>query len=233
VLALAGAYFAQYGLPTAPFGDDQLRAHERLFWMLVPAGFACLSAWRHALLPVALLLPLVALNLMGGWSGEVADWTPRVLLPLGFALACESGEAAFRRRPGFEASLALGLVASASAVAIGATGSASYATWAGGLGLAWGLAVLFAWRSWDANLLDGGTLMTWTAGFLALAATYSDLEPLDAVLLGGALPLSLFTESLGSTPCSKRVAAWSSLLLVFALVGLRIALGFEPDPYAS
>lgn len=127
----------------------------------------------------------------------------------------------------------LGLIAAVSAGVIGATGSASYASWSGGLGLAWGLAVLFAWRRWDANLLDGGMLMAWNGGLLMLAATYSDLAPTDAILLGAALPLSLLAEDLVESPRGKRIATWLSLALVFVLVGLRIALSIEADPYAG
>lgn len=232
VLALVGAFLAQYGLPALPFGEDRLRSHERLFWMLIPAVIACLSAWRHALLPVALFLPLVATATVTGWDLEAAGLTERLVLPAGFVLLAASGDAVFRRRSGFPAALALGLVVSVSAGAIGATGSASYATWLGGLGLAWGLAVLLAWRRWDANLLDGATLMTWTAGFLLLGTTYSELTPIDAGLLASALPLSLLVESLVEGK-AKRLMGWAALLAPLALALLRIALSFESDPYAG
>jgi hypothetical protein len=233
VLALAGSHLALHGWPASPLGEDRLQSHERLFWMLAPAGLACLSSWRHALLPVALVLPLVAMNTLAGWSLDVETWTPRLLLPLALVLLTASGEACFRRRPGFEASLALGLVTAAAAAAIGATGASALAMWAGGRGLAWGLAVLVAWRRWDANLLDGGTLMTWTGGLLLLAARYSELAPLDAGLLAGALPLSLFAEGLAEGPRAKRLMAWGTLLGVLILVAARIGLAIEPDPYAA
>lgn len=232
VLALIGAYLVQYGFPSVPFGEDRLRSHERFFWMLIPAAMVSLSTWRLALLPLALLLPLVATATITGWSLEVSALTQRLVLPAVFVLMATSGDAVFRSRPGFPSALALGLVVSVSAAAIGASGSATYATWLGGLGLAWGVSVLLAWRRWDANMLDGGTLMMWTAGFLLLATTYSELSPVDAGLLACALPLSLLVESLVEGK-AKRVMGWAALLAPLILALVRIALAFESDPYAG
>jgi len=231
--AAIGTFLVQYGLPNLPFGEDALRSHERFFWMLLPGLLAALASWRHALVPLTLLLPLVILDQVGGWSLNVAALTPRLLLPLAFVLVTLSGDLTFRRRPGFEGGVQLGLLAGVAAGAIGATGSAAYATWAGALGIAWGLCVLLAWRRWNAGLLDGASLMMWSAGFLLMATRYSDLTALDAGLLSAALPLSLFCEELVESERAKRLASWGCLLLVIGLVALRIALSWESDPYAG
>lgn len=233
ILAAVGTFLVQYGLPSLPLGEDTLRSHERFFWMLVPGLLAALAPWRHALVPLALLLPLVILDLVGGWSLDVAELTPRLLLPLAFLLVTQSGDLVFRRRPGFEGGVQLGLLTGVAAGAIGATGSAAYATWAGALGLAWGVTVLLAWRRWNAGLLDGASLLLWTAGFLLMATRFSYLTPLDAGLLAAALPLSLFAEDFVESVRGKRLASWITLLLVIGLVAVRIALSWESDPYAG
>ena len=232
-LALVGASLAQYGLPALPLGEDGLRAHERLFWLLPIALLATLTPWRRALLPLAVLIPPVLLRAFDDWS-----WEPGALLPLlglaaAFWLLIASGDLVLRRRGGLCATLQLGLLAGFAAGAIGATGSMAYAQWAGALGTAWGLLALVAWRRGGAGRLDGASLMLLVASFALLAARYSELEPWDAGLLLAALPASLLAEDFFERKLAGRLAGWLVLMALLGAVALRVALAWEGDPYAG
>ena len=232
VLGLAGAWVANYGLPPWPFGEDRLRSEERGFWILPLALLATLLPLRLALAPVALVAPVLAL---GGLPDDgLAEHLPLAGLALASLVLCLSGDRVFRRRPGAHAAVQLGLLAGATAGAIGATGSLSLAQWAGGLGTAWAVTLVPALRARDANLLDGGTLALFTGVFLLLSY-YSDLDPYDAALLFAALPLTLLAEDLVESARAKLAASWLVLFGTLAVVALRIALAWETgdDPYAD
>ncbi|MDF1798470.1 MAG: hypothetical protein P1V81_04790 [Planctomycetota bacterium] len=233
IAALIGAYLAQYGLPTLPFGEDSLRAHTRLFWVLPIGLIATLLPWRRALLPVAVLVPLVIMQAFDGGEREAAEWLSLVGLVLAFCVVTATGDLVFRRRDGAHTAVQLGLFAGAAAGVIGATGTMAYAQWAGALGTAWGLTVLLAWRAKDAGRLDGATLALFASSFLLLATRFSELDPFDAALLIAALPMTVLAEDFFEARRARTAVSWLVLLAVLATVALRVYLAWESDPYAD
>jgi hypothetical protein len=230
---LIGAGLVQYGVPTSPFGADSLRSNERLFWLMVAALPLVLIAWRHVLIPLALVTPLVITNGFHDWSLADGAWVGHLAVPLGLVVLVQFGDGLFRARPGKASAMQLGLWAGLISAAIGATGSQTYALWMGGMGVAFGLSVLWAWRKWNAGLIDGGSLALWTGAFVWLATSYSELKGLDALLIVSALPLSLISRAVPLKPKAQAILGWVVLLAPFVVAGVRIALAWESDPYAD
>lgn len=233
IAGLVGATLAQTGLPRVPFGEGSLRASDRLFWLLLAAVPFVLSTWRHALIPLALVLPVVIADAFGELGLAGGAWVVTLALPLGTAALVLCGDGLFRARPGRTSAVQLGLWVGLASGAIGATGSAAYASWLGGLGLAYGLTVLRAWRKGTAGHIDGGSTALWTAGFLFMAQQYSYLDAMDALLVAAALPLSLLASALPLKPAPRLVLGWLLLLAPIAWAGVRMYLAWEPDPYAG
>ena len=233
IAALMGGYIGQYGLPALPFGEDQLRAHARLFWVLPVGLIATLLPWRRALLPIAALVPLVVMKAFDGGERDALEWLSLGGLVLAFCVVTATGDLVFRRRDGAHAAVQLGLFAGAAAGIIGATGTMAYAQWAGALGTAWGLTVLLAWRAKDAGRLDGATLALFASGFVLLATRYSELDPFDAALLIGVLPMTVLAEDFLEGRRARTAVSWLVLLAVLATVALRVYLAWESDPYAD
>lgn len=229
---LIGAGFVLFGVPTSPFGEDSLRSNERLLWLLVAAVPLVLIAWRHVLIPLALVTPLVITNGFSNWSLAEGAWVGHLAVPLGLAVLVLFGDGIFRARPGKESAIQLGLWTGLISAVIGATGSMIFAMWLGGLGVAFGLSFLWAWRRWNAGLIDGGSLALWSGAFVWMAASYSELERLDALLIVSALPLSLLSRVLPLKPKAQSILGWVLLLAPFIAAGVRIALAWESDPYA-
>lgn len=230
---LIGAALVQSGVPRMPFGDDALRADDRLFWLLVAAVPVVLVPKRHALVPLALLVPLVISKAFADWTLADGAWVDRIAVPLGFALLVSCGDGIFRARPGKTSAFQLGLWGALISAAIGATGSMTHARWMGGLGLAFGLSILWAWRRWNAGLLDGGSFALWCAAFAWTATEFSYLERVDALLIAAALPLSLVAQVVPAAPRAKAALGWLLLLAPFVAAGVRIWMAWEPDPYAG
>lgn len=230
---LLGAALVQAGVPTLPFGADRLRSTERLFWLMVAAIPVVLLSWRHALLPLALAAPLVISNTLTEWSLADGAWVANLAVPLGLVALVLAGDALFRARPGKVSAVQLGAWAGLVSGAIGATGSMTYAAWMGGMGVAFGLSVLWALRKWNAGLLDGGSLALWSGAFIWMAIEYSELHWLDGLLVAAALPLSLAASALPLKPKPKALLGWLLLLAPFVAAGIRIFLAWESDPYAG
>jgi len=233
IAGLLGATLAQTGLPRVPFGDGSLRAGDRLFWLLIATLPLVLSTWRHALLPVALVLPVVVAGAFDELGFADGAWVVSLALPLGCVVLVLCGDGLFRARPGRTSAVQLGVWVGLASGVIGATGSAAYASWLGGMGLAFGLTVLRAWRQGTAGHIDGGSTALWTAGFLYMAQQFSYLDATDALLVAAALPLSLLASLVPLKPVPRLVLGWLLLLAPIAWAGVRIYLAWEPDPYAG
>lgn len=229
-----GGFLALKGVPTLPCAEDSMRAHDRLFWALLAVGLLGLLPWRRALDAAVVLLPV----LLVARFHDLGDAGSRTGLELGLLalagrLLIGAGDGVMRSRSGPTGALQVGIVLGVVAAAIGASGSVIYAQWAGTLGIAFGLVTLVAWRDWDAGQLDGASALLLAGAFALMATEYSELDPRNAVLILGALPLSMLATRLWGERKQATIVGWLVLLVPMSAAVIRIALAFEGDPYAD
>ena len=143
----------------------------------------------------------------------------------------DAGDRAIRTRTGPVGVVQIGMVLGIVPTAIALSGSMSYGQLAGTAGLAFGLITLLAWRNWDAGQVDGAFAMLMAGAFALMAMSFSDLDPLHAGLLLGALPLSLLATA--KLDRHRTLVGWLVLLVPVAIAFVLIAMAFEPDPYAD
>ena len=216
------------GPPTSPFGEDSLRATDRLFFSVALVGLLGLSSRRWALGLGALFVPFLVVAMYKDVGESLLSWAAYSAIGL---VLMDAGDRVIRMRTGPVGVVQIGIVLGLVPAAIALSGSAAYGQLAGTVGLAFGLVTLLAWRNWNAGLVDGASAMLAMGAFALMAVRYSELEPLHAALLLGALPLSnLATARLKRR---KRLVGWLVLLLPMVIALVLIAMSFEPDPYAA
>ena len=229
-----GGFLALKGVPTLPCAEDSMRAHDRLFWALLAVGLLGLLPWRRALDAAVVLLPV----LLVARFHDLGDAGSRTGLELGLLalagrLLIGAGDGVMRSRSGPTGALQVGIVLGVVAAAIGASGSVIYAQWAGTLGIAFGLVTLVEWRDWDAGQLDGASALLLAGAFALMATEYSELDPRNAVLILGALPLSMLATRLWGERKQATLVGWLVLLVPMGAAVIRIALAFESEAYAD
>ena len=211
-----------------------MSAHDRLFWAVILVGGLGALPWRRALEVAAVCVPILVVSKYHG-LGE-SGMLPLLEL-LGFALGGKlllaAGDGAIRYRGGPSGAIQIGVVLGVLAAAIGASGSMFYAQWAGTLGLGFGLITLAAWRDWNAGQLDGASTMLLAGAFALMAVEYSELDPWNAVLILGALPLSLVATHFLAETKPRALIGWLVMLAPIIVAIVRVALAQEADPYAD
>ena len=224
---LAG-FISFKGVPTFPFGEDTMAATDRLFFAVALAALLGLSSSRRALSLAAIFVPFLIIGAHNDLGASALSWA---LFSVVMLALMDAGDRTIRTRTGPVGAVQIGIVLGVVPTAIALSGSISYGQLAGTAGLAFGLISLVAWRNWDAGQVDGAFAMLMAGAFALIAMRFSDLDPLHAGLLLGALPLSLLATA--KLDRHRNLIGWLVLLAPVALAFVLIAMAYEPDPYAD
>ena len=231
-LALGAGVLAGFvvflGVPTLPFGEDSMRATDRLFFGVALAALLGLSSARRSLSLAAVFLPAFVIAAHQDLAESAVSWAIFSVVGL---LIMEAGDRTIRTRTGPVGAVQIGIVLGVVPAAIALSGSMAYGQLAGTAGLGFGLITLVAWRNWDAGQIDGAFAMLMAGAFALMAMSYSELNPLHAGLLLGALPLSLLATA--KLDRHKTLVGWVVLLAPIVIAFVLIGLAYEPDPYAD
>jgi hypothetical protein len=180
-------------------------------------------AWIAALAVAAGAPWLLLRNLMKSWSTLQSTATLAVVAVATLALTAACDAWAERRR-GARFPLVGWLVATATAAAVGLTGSVKYAQFAATLAAVLGAAVVFAWVEREASFSRGATLVVAVLiAAIGVACTELAYLPRTSALLLLYAPLAAIAVDRGALAKQPGWKSWGIQLAAVALV-LAIAL---------